>query len=124
MIFHRLFNIYVLLSNEVIIKVLSNAQYVCSTAGCIMNKGRKNMNPTSMYGDLFIKYIYNTPFNIPAIVDFRSAVQLPYDHRTVAYTDTRRTPNILGGSQIRCVAQNMEDVIISSAHRRRRICVV
>jgi len=35
-----------------------------------MNKGRKNMNPTSMYGDLF--YLQYTI--IPAIVDFRSAV--------------------------------------------------
>ena len=30
------------------------------------------------------------------IVDFRSAVQLPYDHRSVANTDTRSKPNILG----------------------------
>ena len=76
------------------------------------------------------------------IVDFRSAGWLLYDHRSVANTDTRRTPNILGrgcfislwrpvrtasalsGSLIRCLAPNMEDSIISSAHRRRRVCVV
>ena len=30
------------------------------------------------------------------VVDFRSAVGLPYDHRSVANTDTRFAPNILG----------------------------
>ena len=30
------------------------------------------------------------------VVDFRSAVELPYDHRSVANTDTRFEPNILG----------------------------
>ena len=34
--------------------------------------------------------------HIPYIVDFRSAVWLPYDHRSVANTDTRFEPNILG----------------------------
>ena len=31
------------------------------------------------------------------VVDFRSAVELPYDHRSVANTDTCFAPNILGG---------------------------
>ena len=30
--------------------------------------------------------------HIPYIVDFRSAVGLPYDHRSVANTDTRFEP--------------------------------
>ena len=46
------------------------------------------------------------------IVDFRSAVWLPYDHRSVANTDTRCTPNILGGSLIRFLAPKLEDIII------------
>ena len=70
------------------------------------------------------------------IVDFRSAEGLPYDHMSVANTDTRVEPNILGrgcffslwrlfrtasalsGSIIRCSAPKMEDTIIRSAHRR------
>ena len=75
-------------------------------------------------------------------VDFRSAVWLPCDHRSVANTDTRFEPNILGracvfsvwrpvwtasvlsGSLIRCSAPKMEDAIIRSAHRRWRACFV
>ena len=34
--------------------------------------------------------------HIPYIVDFRSAVGLPYDHRSVANTDTRFEPNKQG----------------------------
>ena len=34
--------------------------------------------------------------HFPLIVDFRSAVRLPYDYRSVANTDTRFAPNILG----------------------------
>ena len=34
--------------------------------------------------------------HFPLIIDFRSAVLLPYDYRSVATTDTRFAPNILG----------------------------
>ena len=70
------------------------------------------------------------------IVDFRSAIWLPYDHRSVANTDARSAPNkqgracvfsvwrpvrtasALSGSLIRCSAPKMEDDIVRSAHRR------
>ena len=77
------------------------------------------------------------------IVDFRSARKLPYDHRSVANTDTRCTPNILGrgcfyislwrpvreasalsGSLIiRCSAPKLEDSIVRSARWVLRGCV-
>ena len=74
----------------------------------------------------------------PYIVDFRSAVWLPYDYRSVANTDTRFAPNILGAGVwrlvltaraldrllIRCSAPNMEDIVIGRAHRRFRVFVV
>ena len=70
----------------------------------------------------------------PYIVDFRSAVWLPYDHRSVANTDTCFEPNIwvarvfpplhgaqewtasaLDNWQLRYSATKLEDAIISSA---------
>ena len=39
------------------------------------------------------------------IVDFRSARKLPYDHRSVANTDTRSAPNILGRA---CMAPSVD----------------
>ena len=69
----------------------------------------------------------------PYIVDFRSAVELPYDHRSVANTDTCFEPNILGRAcffsvwrpvwtasaldnwQLRYSAPKLEDAIIRSA---------
>ena len=75
--------------------------------------------------------------HFPLIVDFRSAVRLPYDYRSVATTDTRFAPNILGraclfpyGAQFGRRARKttgkyavrrqikVEDAIIGSAHRR------
>ena len=80
--------------------------------------------------------------HFPLIVDFRSAVRLPYDYRSVANTDTRFAPNILGracffpyGAQFGRRARKttgkyavrrqikVEDAIIGSAHRRWRVCV-
>ena len=73
---------------------------------------------------------------LPISFDFRSARCLPHDHRSVAHTDTRFAPKVLGrgcflsvwrpvwtasvlsGSLIRCSAPKMEDAIIRSAHRR------
>ena len=75
-------------------------------------------------------------YHLRYIVDFRSAMWLPYDHRSVANTDTRFEPNILGRAcvfpvwrpvrtasaldnwQIRYSAPKMEGIIIRSAHRR------
>ena len=41
-------------------------------------------------------YYYLLIDHLPYIVDFRSAVRLPYDHRSVANTDTRSAPNKQG----------------------------
>ena len=41
----------------------------------------------------------------PYIVDFRSAEGVPYDHRSVANTDTRFEPNILGRG---CMAPSLD----------------
>ena len=74
--------------------------------------------------------------NSPYIVDFRSARNLPYDHRSVANADTRFAPNKQGRAcvfsawrpawtasaldnwQIRYSAPKMEGIIIRIAHRR------
>ena len=53
------------------------------------------VNPTNT------KVIHHSPY----IVDFRSAVGLPYDHRSVANTDTRFEPNILGRG---CMAPSLD----------------
>ena len=42
---------------------------------------------------------------MPCIVDFRSAVGLPYEHRSVANIDTRSAPNILGRA---CMAPSVD----------------
>ena len=42
---------------------------------------------------------------MPYIVDFRSAVWLPCDHRSVANIDTRSAPNILGRA---CMAPSVD----------------
>ena len=49
------------------------------------------------FGDTFrlISFVRNCPAEL-AIVYFRSAVGLPYGHRSVANTDTCSAPNILG----------------------------
>ena len=47
---------------------------------------------TYSYAYLVVSLIDHSPY----IVDFRSAIWLPYDHRSVANTDTRFAPNILG----------------------------
>ena len=45
---------------------------------------------------IFLQVLYYGPLSSPNIVDFRSALQLSYDHRSVANIDTRFAPNILG----------------------------
>ena len=75
-------------------------------------------------------------YHLRYIVDFRAALWLPYDHRSVANTDTRFEPNKQGRAcvfsvwrpvwtasaldnwQIRYSAPKMEGIIIRSAHRR------
>ena len=42
---------------------------------------------------------------MPYVVDFRSAVWLPYDHRSVANTDTRFAPNKQGRT---CMAPSVD----------------
>ena len=87
---------------------------------------------TYSYAYLVVSLIDHSPY----IVDFRSAIWLPYDHRSVANTDTRFAPNILGrgcfislwrqvwtasalsGLLIRRLAPKMEDAIVRSAHPR------
>ena len=78
----------------------------------------------------------------PYIVDFRSARKLPYDHRSVANTDTCSAPNKQGRAcffsvwrpvwtasaldnwQSRYSAPKMEDAIIRSAPWCWLVCVV
>ena len=78
--------------------------------------------------------------HFPYIVDFRSAVWLPYEHWSVANTDTRSAPifwvarfflwrlvwtaSALDHLLICCLAPNTEDIIISSACQRCRVYIV
>ena len=57
--------------------------------GMDTNEGRLKI---SNQGIIFVTLIDHSPY----IVDFRSARRLPYDHRSVANTDTNFAPNILG----------------------------
>ena len=87
---------------------------------------------------LCISNIYGHLYgHFPYIVDFRSAVWLPYEHWSVANTDTRSAPifwvarfflwrlvwtaSALDHLLICCSAPNTEDVIISSAFQRCRV---
>ena len=94
-------------------------------------------------GALFVRNLTNETYVIhhsPYIVDFRSAVWLPYEHWSVANTDTRSAPifwvarfflwrlvwtaSALDHLLICCSAPNTEDVIISRAYQRCRVHVV
>ena len=89
-------------------------------------------------------YLINRPLSLYRWLSVGRGVtvELPYDYRSVAHTDTCFAPNILGRAcfffvwrpvwtasaldnwQIRYSAPKMEDAIIRSAHRRWRACVV